>query len=262
VRVMADVSDYDDAVRRIVGEDVPDDAATETDVRRALSGSDSPQVTREVAANLAEGIVTEDQVIEALEGSGELPTEGEIESTAGAVDEHGLDDRVDSVAESAKSTIATVEDVRVSVEAEVEGADGQPFKEDVETGVDRVARDREFVGADADSVAEDEARRVGAPAESDYRGEAAQTVAQGEQVARADVIEDSTSTSSTVSVIRDEGGSPVAAVGDPETGQVVAEQRGVEHLTTQEAVDSMETTGSGDSVDLRLRGSKVGEVDI
>ena len=259
---MADISDYPDAVKRVVGEDVPDSASTETDVRRALAGSDSPQVTPDVAANLAEGIVTEDQVIESLERSGGLPTEGEVEAATGAIDEYGLEGRVEAVADNVNSTVATVEDVRVCVEAEREGADGQVFREDVERGVDRVARDREFVGADPDSVADDEARRVGAPAETDYRREAAQTVARGETVTRADVVEDSTATSSTVSIIRDEGGSPVAAVGDPETGQVVAEQRGGEHLTQQEAVDSMETSGSGESVDLRLRGRKVGEVDI
>lgn len=80
-------------------------------------------------------------------------------------------------------------------------------------------------------------------------------------MSRSDVVEGSTS-SATASVIRDERGESVAVFGDPETAEVVAEERGLTTLSQEEAMDSMRVQGSGESVDLRLRDRKIGEVDI
>jgi hypothetical protein len=257
------VADYEDAVRRITRSDVPDDATTEAEVRAALSASDSPQVTAEIASEISESIVTEERVIEAIESTGELPSESEIGAIANVSDDYDLSGRIAEVTEAVDGRVATVEEVDRAVSERRESSSGPTFREEVETAVSEVGRDQEFVGASEEQVADEQAQRIGAPPETSFRREATQTVAQSEQVTPSEVVDD-TGAKTPVQVIRDESGETVAATGGPggEVSRQVADEVGAEYMSTEEVVDEMSTAGTGDSVDLTLRGRKIGEVDV
>lgn len=261
------IADYEDAVRRIAGKHVPADATTEADVRRALSDSDvGPQVTRDVLEGIAENILTEDRVVESIDASGELPSEGEIDAIVSVSDEYDMADRVASVEDAVRSSVATVEDVQGAVRERQEQAtaSGRPtFREDVEGAVDEVASSKEFVGESPDAVAAEQAREVGAPSETAFRGAAARTIATADSVNPSEVLE-GTRSETPVQVIRDTDGGVVAATGAQreELGEQVAEQYGVEYMSAQEVEDSLGTRGTGDRVSLTLGGRKVGEVDV
>ena len=262
---MADVSDYDDAVRRIVAADAPDDATDAQALFDALGGSDSPQVTPEIAAEIADSVVTTDRVRDAIESTGELPTEDEIDSISQVADNYDLDDRADRVADDVREQVATVEQVNDAVQERQEQAGDRPmFREDVEGAIDSVDSDREFVGQSADDVADERARDLGAPARTDYERSAAQTVAQADSVTPSEVV-DGTEAQTPAQVIRGESGEAVAVTGGPggEVSEQVAEEMGAEYLSASEVTDEIRTAGSGgDQVDLTLRGRKVGEVDL
>jgi len=257
------VADYEDAVRRITRSDVPDDATTEAEVRAALAASESPQVTREIAGEIADSIVTEERVIEAIESTGELPSESEIGSIADVSDDYDLGGRVEQVSQEVGDRIATVEEVDRAVSERRESSSGPTFREEVETAVSEVGSNQEFVGQSEGEVAERKAREVGAPAETNFRREAAQTVTQSEQVTPSEVV-DGTGAKTPVQVIRDESGEAVAATGGPggDVSQQVAQEIGAEYMSTEEVVDEMSTAGTGGRVDLTLRGRKIGEVDV
>lgn len=263
---MADISDYEDAVVRIVNSDVDPQSVTATDVRRDLRGADAPQVTPKVAGNLADAVVTVDTVIGAIESSGELPTEAEVPAVASAADPYGMDDRAARVGQSAADQVATVEDVRTEVEVARETAEsqGRPmFREDVEDAVSRVERGQRFAGASPGEVTDTEARREGAPARSSFERAAAQTVATGDQVSPAEVVEGSTRTTP-VTVIRDTSGEAVAVTGGstPEDREAVSREVGAPYMSADEVTESMDVEGSGDRADLTLRGRTVGRVDL
>lgn len=256
------IADYEDAVRRITQAEVPDDATTQADIRKALAETQSPQVTREIADEIADSVVSEERVIEAIQSSGELPSQNEIDAIVDVSDDYDMADRVAEVADSVSDRVATVEDVEAAVESRRQ--EGKPtFREEVETAVDEVSREREFVGDSPDNVADRTAREIGAPSETNFRREATQAVAQAEQVTPSEVVE-GTSAKTPVQVIEDSSGEVVAATGGPsaETGRQVAEELGAEYMDTQEVVDEMSTAGTGDRVDLTLRGRKIGEVDV
>ncbi|GGJ17594.1 hypothetical protein GCM10008995_29230 [Halobellus salinus] len=261
------IADYEDAVRRIAAKHVPADATTEDEVRRALSGSEvGPQVTRDVLDGIAENLLTEDRVLEAIEDSGELPSEGEIDAIVSVADDYDMDDRVETVEDAVRSSVATVEDVQGAVRDRQDqaAASGRPtFREDVEGAVDEVAETKQFVGESPDEVTAEQAREIGAPSETAFRGAAARTIANGDQVNPSEVLED-TRSETPVSVIRDTDGGVVAATGAQreELGEQVAEQYGVEYMSAQEVEDSLGTRGTGDRVSLTLGGRKVGEVDV
>lgn len=262
---MADVSDYDEAVRRIVDAEVDPGSTSKFDVKRDLSGAASPQLTPKVADGVADAVLTEDRVAAAIESSGELPTAREIEAFAGAADPYDMGGRQEVVAREVADSVATVDDVRVSIASERESAEsrGRPmFREDVEDAVDDVAGSKRFLGSEPGEVADREAKRFGAPSESNYRRAAAQTVARGDSVAPSEVSD--TERTTPVSVIRDEGGEAVAVTGGSraEDREAVADAVGGSVMSQQEVVDSMDVEGSGDRADLTLRGRKVGEVDL
>ena len=264
------VADYPDAVRRIVETDVPVDATTQAEVRRALSTYGGAQVNAEdrdgntVADNVADQIVTEDRLVQEFEAAGVLPSESDISKAAQALDDYDFDGRAEAVAEATQDRVATVEDVERAVSERREQARDRPtFREDVEGAVDSVSQDKEFVGQSEDAVADQKARETGAPSRTEYQRQAAQTVAQADTVNPSEVVED-TGSETPVQIIRSESGEAVAATGGPggEVSQQVADEIGAEYLSAEEVTGEMRTAGSGDSVDLTLRGRKIGEVDV
>lgn len=256
------VAEYPDAVQRIVAAHVDPGLTTRQQVQSALSGASAPQVTDEVARDMVDAVVTEERVIEAIESTGEVPREAEIDAITSVSDDYDMDDRVREVAAAVEGRVVTLEEVERAVSDR--RVPGRPtFREEVETAVDEVSSRKELVGASADEVVSDQAREIGAPRENDFRREAAQTVAQSEQITPSDVVE-GTSAKTPVQVIRDTAGNPVAATGGPsdEIGSQVAEQVGADYMSTEEVVSEINTEGTGDSVSLTLRGRKVGEVRV
>jgi hypothetical protein len=263
---MPTVADYEDAVRRIAEADVPDDATTQAEVRQALSGSNAPQVTREVADGVADSLVTEERVLDAIEASGELPSEAELGAITDVADDYDLDDRVEAVEDAVRERVATREDVESAVRERQEQAatSGRPtFREDVEGAVDSVGERKEIVGESPDEIVSEQSREIGAPRRSAFERAKAQAVATGDQVTPSEVV-DGTTAKTPVSVIRNEAGEAVAATGGPsdETGRRVAEAIGAEYMSTEEVTADMRTEGRGDRVSLTLRGQRIGEVDV
>lgn len=259
---MPTVAEYPDAVRRIAKADVPDDATTQQEVERALRAAEAPQLTREVAQNVADSIVTEEKVIESIEASGELPSEDELDAIVSVADDYDLDDRVEEVQSEISQRVATVEEVEAAID-ERRRPDRPTFREEVQTAVNEVASRQEFVGETPDQVTSEQAREIGAPRETAFRREATQTIAQAEQVTPADVVE-GTSAQTPVQIIEDASGNAVAATGGPsdEIGSEVAEEYGVDYLSTEDVVDQIDVEGRGSTVDLTLRGRRVGEVEV
>lgn len=256
------VADYEDAVRRITRKEVDPNATTKAEVRQALRSADVPQLTDKVIDNFVDAIVTEDRVIQAIEENGELPSSREIDDMVELADDYQLDDRVEAVAQEVHDTVATVEDVRTAVAAN-QPSDRPMLREDVESAVDQVADQKVFAGESPDEVASEQAREVGAPSRSDY--EDAQREALSADTVTPAKREDIPNSSDTpVSVIRDESGDPVLAVGIGAGAEAVAEETGAEAFTgsPQDLQSEMEVSGSGETADITLRGQKIGEVPI
>ena len=261
---MADVSDYPDAVRRIAESDVPDDVTSEAEVRAALRDSDSAQVTLDVAQNLAESVLTEERVLDAIQSTGELPSEGELGAFTEVADDYDMGDRQREVRDRVRDRVATVEDVDEAVDGVADAREGPLFREDVETGVATVeSTGKEFIGSSTDDVVSAEARERGAPRESDFRRESAQIIAQSDSVTPSEVV-DGTEAQTPVNVIRDANGDPIAATGGPggETSERVAEQIGADYLSAEDVTQNLDVEGRGERADVTLHGTKVGEVDV
>lgn len=274
---MPTVADYEDAVRRIAEADVPDDATTQAEVRQALSGANAPQVTREVADGVADSLVTEERVIEAIEASGELPSEAELGAITDVSDDYDLDGRVEAVEDAVRERIATREDVETAVRERQEQArsSGRPtFREDVEGAVDSVAERKELVGESADEVATEQAREVGAPSRSAYEKARTRLATGDDSVSAADVLGEEEATSlkgvgektarTPASVIHGESGDPVALTGAPtqEAGERMAAELGTEYVSINEVNDSIGLEQSGGRATLTFRGEPVGEVEV
>lgn len=261
---MADISDYEDAVRRIVNADVDPESVTRASVLADLAAVDDPQVTKDVAQNLADAVVTTEDVVDALASTDEIPTEGEIEAATGVADNYDMGDRVDGVADVMIDETVTVEDVREATEAQVDAVESSgriPTKDDVRQAATSV--EGEVVAGDPEDMVDEIARDLGTPDADDLNRERAQTIAQADQIEPREVVEDTNSTTP-VQVVRDGNGDPVVATGGAsrELGEAVADEVGVEYRDRGEVVDSFDVRGRGSTVDLTLEGSKVGEVDI
>lgn len=265
---MATIADYPDAVDRIAG-DLDPGATTEAEIEAILRG-DSPQLTDDVVSNLADAIVTEDDVVEAIDASGQIPEDDEIEAIAELSDQYEQGDRVESVSEAVRDRVATVEDIDQSVEAE-RPSDGPMFKEDVEDGVRSVASEKEIRGASPEDVVETEAQERGAPSETSFRSASASATQPDDAVSPKDLGIGEQSTP--VNVIRDSSGEAVVAFGGSgeidgqPAGEAVAESIGAEYAGTgTDALESIEqdfdVSGTGESVNLTFRGRSVGEVDV
>lgn len=112
---MADVSEYPDAVRRIVNADVSPDSTTRAEVLDDLRGSAAPQIDEEVAEGVADAVVTEDRALMGIESLGTLPSEAEIEAIVNSDDDYDLDDRRQSIIDSVRDRVATADDVEDSI---------------------------------------------------------------------------------------------------------------------------------------------------
>lgn len=251
---MADVSDYGDAVKRIAEADVDPQSETREAVLGDLAGADAPQITREVAANLADAIVTAEDVREGLDGRGELPTSNDVERVAGALDDYDLGDRVDSVSDAVENEVVLEEDVdRAVAERERSKRSGEPvFRSEVETSVDEAASGREFVGSSADEVTDAKAQDLGAPTESEFR----QTASQALQGSRIETEEGS------AFAVESVDGETVGVYGGTvDAREAAAAETGAENLGNV-SLDDMEAQQSTGRTEVQLRGQTVGEVDV
>jgi hypothetical protein len=264
---MATVADYSDAVERIIDK-VDDDSTTEEEIRQDLRQEGGPQLTDKVISNLFDAIGTESDVIESLESMDGLPSSGEIDSIADVLDQYDTG-KSESVSDAVRERVATIEDVQSAVAEAVSGTD-QPRREDIESAVSSV--DGEIVGPSVSDVTTSQAQEQGAPAESDVRRESAQVVQQA-GLQPDQVLDDPTeldgvaegTASSDVPVVRNQNGQVVGLAGarTDELGEAMADEIGAEYLGSITSVASeLETTGSGESVDLELRGETVGSVDV
>jgi len=251
---MADISDYPEAVERIAGAEVEPNASTRDAVLADLAGADAPQITREVAANLADAIVTVEDVREGLDGRGELPTSSDVERVAGALDDYDLGDRVDAVSDAVEGEVVLEEDVdREVAERERSKRSGEPvFREEVETSVEEAADGREFVGSSSDEVAESKAQDLGAPTESEFR----QTASQALQGSRIETEEGS------AFAVESVDGETVGVYGATTAArEAAAKKTGAENLGNV-SLDDMEAQQSEGRTEVLLEGQTVGEVDV
>lgn len=263
---MPTVADYEDAVRRIVKANVDPDATTKAEVERALAGSEAPQVTREVAEGVADNVLTTDKVVSAIDASGELPSEGEIDAVVSVSDDYDMSDRVRAVSDEVRDTVATVEDVERAVRERQGQRGNQPtFREHVESAVDSVAGQKQFVGESPDEVAREQAREIGAPRESAFRDATVKASMPDSAVTPANRDDLSSNSKTPMNLIEDTSGNVVGAFGGASQGGVspeeTAAEMGVDYLGSTSEID-FNISGSGSRVDVTLRGHKVGEVDV
>jgi hypothetical protein len=255
------IADYPDAVDRIVAANVDPNATTEQQVQQALRAANAPQVTREVADMVADEVLTEERVLAAIEGSGEVPSDGEIEAIAAVSDDYDMTDRQAQVAAAIREQVVTVEDVERATQRAVESAereDRPTFKEDIETALDSETGDKQLLGGEESTVVDEQASQVGAPSETSFRGAVAGAIGGGEQVSGQDAGVSDRSTASVV--VQDEQGNAVAVTGGREDdGQAIADERGVPYLSQQQFEGELSVSGSGETVDVTLRGRKVAE---
>lgn len=257
------VADYEDAVRRITNAEVDPDSTTREDVLADLGGANAPQVTREVARGIADAVVTEDRVLEAIEGSGELPSEAEIDAIAAVSDDYDQSDRVQAVAREVSGRIATVEEVEAAVR-ERQSQGGPTFREQVETAVDELASRQEFVGESPDAVASEKAREIGAPRETEFKRAQVQTVGGADQVTPKELgVSDRTTA---VSVVTDSSGNTIGVVGgyNESDRRGVAEQLGAERVYDNigDVQDSMTLEQGNGEAHLMLDGRRIREVSV
>lgn len=270
---MPTVAEYPEAVARIARSDVPDDATTRSDVLAALADS-GPQVTRDVATDLADAVVTVDDVREAIESTGELPSAGEIDALASLADEHDLDGRADAVADAVRDTVVTVGDVDRAVDDRAASKTEQEplYREEIEAAVNDLAASRDVVGESRDDVVDRVARDRGAPTEEAYKQARARVVTTADTVDPRDVVDDPTDlfgvqearASAPVPVVRDTDGEAVAVVGtgSSELDDALSGEIGVPSLSPSEVSDGITVDQDRGGTTLRLRGREVGEVEV
>lgn len=267
---MPTVAEYPEAVRRIAESDVPDDAVTERDVLSALADS-GPQVTADVSRDIADSLVTLDDVRDAVEQSGELPSLGELDAIASLADDHDLHDRAAAVADAAGDRLLTVDDVDREVD-ERASQGGPLFREEIEAGVDEASAGKEIVGSSRDEIVEREAQARGAPSEQSYKQARSRIVTTADTVDPRDVIDDPTDlynvqearASTPVPVVRDSEGEPVAMIGtgSSELNAALSDEIGVPSLSPSEINDEIDLDQDRGRATLRLRGREVDEVEL
>jgi hypothetical protein len=236
-------------------------------IRDKVAQGTDQRVTGEVADLVADAFLTREDVMSSIERSGELPSEREIEGAVNATDGVADEARLRAIEDDVSESVTTVEEVEDAVAQQVEAveaADRDVTREDVKQAVEGAMSESEVtVGADADEVTGDMAVEVGAPSQSSINRAKAQTVAQSDAVEVSDVVEGSES-NEVVNVIRDDNGDAVGVVGRGDAAETVAQETGGEVLSPSDARDDLDVDrgGGGRTVDLRLRGAKVGEVEV
>jgi len=254
---MATIADYPPALKRILDSVDVGDATTKDEIEQALR-DDSPQLTPENASDAADALTTYEDVVAAIESSGELPTSDEVDSIAQALDRYDVD-LTDEVVDDVLDDIAVREDVEAAVQDE-----DPTFREDVEEAVEGV--DGDFVGGDKDEVTQELAQQAGAPDRQSVVNEVA-----GAEGASADSFDaEGVEGAGQVQVIRGSSGDAVSVVasGASESdARAVADSLGATYEGSgasglQSVADNVEPEGSGGSAELRLRGRKIGEAEI
>lgn len=266
-----DISDYPDAVDRIMNKHVDPTDVTEDEIRRALSDSDvGPQVTDRVVNNIVDSVLSADDVIEAIESSGEIPSEAEVDAISDIADEYDMGERQEAVTNAVVDLVATQSDLRSAIES----ASGEEavYRDDIERAVDSVSQDKSIVGSDADSVIERKADQYGAPSEAEVQRARLDTVgltdgpspeeALGDQATEIDGIGSGTADDPT-GAIRGTDGEIEAIVDANETkGRAVAEELGVDYQSANDVADSFELEQSRGEARLTYNGETVREFDV
>ena len=181
------VADYEDAVRRIVRADVSPESTSQREILEDLRDAEAPQITEEIARDIAEATVSEERVIEAIEASGEIPSAPELAALTKVADDYDLTDRQDAVLDAVRDRVATTGDLERAIERdrpltereaaaavdgigkEIRGADRQEVVdsivtvEDVTDRVDPASSSEPVFREDVETVADDMAldSRVG-----------------------------------------------------------------------------------------------------
>lgn len=263
---MADVTDYEGAVARIRAAEVPDDAVTAADILDALGDSETPQLTAEVAAGVADGLVTVEDVTAAVEESGELPTEAEIGAIAEASDNTtGNDPRLGNVSEEAGEIMVTAQDVEAAtseVRSNASDPDELTTVSDVQEAVEGLSEGddgREFFGADSDTVAAQISDEIGALSDSEVRQAQVSTLT-GDTVQPAEVDGVDSTNSTPASIVRNDGGEAVAVVGggSQDAAEQVAEAVGAEQAAqSPDGLGGYGAEQGGDESRLTLGGERL-----
>jgi hypothetical protein len=257
---MASIADYPAALRRIVDADIPDDATTRDEILSFLRSSDAPQITPENAADAADAITSYEDVVAAIENTGEIPRSEEIDSIARALDEYDLD-LTDEVVEDVSGDIATREDFEDAVRSS-----DPTFREDVEDAVDSVSSSKDVVGGSTDDIVDDLARQASAPSQAEFSAGVAESV-ESSDIRVEEVVEDPPGTGG-LNTVRDESGEVVAVQAasrmPSENVEAAAEELGADRIeSTQELVDNTEVVAEGGGrASLEFRGRKIGEVQV
>ena len=170
-----------DAVRRIAfpnsGDHLPDDMTDRDAVYRFLRNRGSSRVDADIAGQVADAIVTSDDVIDILEARDDVPeSRDEIREWAETADEFDMGGRASTVADAVDEEVATVDDIRESV------FDNEPqTREQVEQAIQQAGR---VVGSSTQQIAneivtvEDVTAQIdpGATSEPVYREDVQQAV--------------------------------------------------------------------------------------
>jgi hypothetical protein len=139
-----------DAVRRIAfpnsGEHLPDDVTDRDEVYQFLRNRNSNRVDADIAGQVADAIVTSDDVVEILEAREDVPeNRDEIREWAEAADEFDMGGRASAVADAVDEDVATADDIRESISR------NQPqTREEVEQAIEEAGR---VVGSSTEQVA-------------------------------------------------------------------------------------------------------------
>jgi len=250
------LGEYDDMVQRILDAEVPDDAVTADDIRRAVGRSDRPQTSNNAALVAEEALTVEDVEQDIRNEMDSVPTDNELGSLTRGADAVADDARQQAVEQELSDNVATREDYETAVQEAVEGAeaaeDRSAYKEDVQRGIESV--DKEDLTGSADELTDELAQDVGAPERSAVQGEAAQVVANSDSVQVTETL--------SVDTIKDSSGEPEAVVGRQSEAQEAADELGVDAISPQEAAEAVDVRGTGRKGDVTLNGAKVGEVDV
>lgn len=139
-----------DAVRRIAfpddDPDLSDDATTEQEIIDELQDRGEARLVDDTIANVAEAIVTEEDVKELVSGGDEIPDSDIIKSLTEVADEYGMGDRADAVADAVADEILTTDEFRELIQ-------NQATEQEVQDAIEE--SDSELVGPDIEEVVEE-----------------------------------------------------------------------------------------------------------
>lgn len=267
-----DISEYPDAVDRIVGAEVPPDATTDRQVMDALRGAEAPQINRQVAQNLRDSVLTEDKILDAIDSSGELPTEGEIDSMSEIADQYDMSDRQQEVAEAVEQRVVTREQIdRALSDSDPSRTDEPVFREDIEEAVEDAIGRSEMRGASEEQVIDEAASELGAPSRQEFQAAQARTISESSDTSPAEVIDNPTeidgigagTAEQAVPTIRDESGEIVAVSGANETvGQAIADEIGAEYRSLGELQESIDLEQSRGRAEVTIDSNTVREIPL